>query len=97
MQLSLTRVLEHQSVITTLHGKIADLELRCNRQEQEIHALEAAVAAAAIALKASETRLEKNTQDSFKTVNNKIDKVHSQINTEYKNYVHTEIARITRK
>ncbi|RYG65400.1 hypothetical protein EON64_11985 [archaeon] len=68
----LGRQQEHQSVMATLYNKVNDLEALTKSQATHITALEAALVASTVALKASETRNEKQLQDQIKHLDNKL-------------------------
>lgn len=78
----LGRQQEHQSVITTLHKKVHDLEALTKSQSTQITALEAALAATTIALKASETRNEKQLQDQIKQLDSKLSRNITSVSNE---------------
>lgn len=58
--------------MATLYNKVNDLEALTKSQATHITALEAALVASTVALKASETRNEKQLQDQIKHLDNKL-------------------------
>ena len=90
LQLMLGRQQEHQSVIATMYTKVHELEALTKSQAAHITALEAALAASTVALKASETRNEKQLQDQIKQLDNKF----SRNLTSVSNEMQGELSRV---
>lgn len=83
-------MLEQQQVINTIYGKIHDMETVNKTHWQEILAVQSSIAAASIALKASESRHDKHLQDAVKNLDNKVNRVDSNLRHEIRN----EIAKL---
>ena len=83
----LERMLEQQQVITTMYGKVHELEEVNKNHWKEIVAVQSSIATAAIALKASESRQEKHLQDAIKQLDQKINRVDSNVRHEIRNEI----------
>jgi homogentisate solanesyltransferase len=79
MEMMLQRMLEQQSVISSLHQQVQDLETARASQQATIHGLEVALAASAAALKISETRHEKAIRDEINRLEAKVGKTTSAL------------------
>ena len=85
--LSVQRMHEHQAVIASLHKHVKDLE-SCNQlQDKQIKALDAALVASTMALKASETRQAKLLQDEIYRLDQKSTKSLSSSNSATQNEI----------
>ena len=71
MGLSLTRVMEQQKVITTMHKKQAELEKRCAAHESSILSLDSSLASLSNSLKTAESRSEMKMQDAITRLDQK--------------------------
>lgn len=80
-------MLEQQQVISAVYGKINDLETVNKTHWQEILAVQSSIAAASIALKASESRHDKHMTDAIKNLDNKINRVDSNLRHEIRNEI----------
>jgi hypothetical protein len=90
MQLLLDRLLEHQRVMTSVYSRISEVEAVNDHQNKEIALLQSGLATAAVALKASETRHEKQLQEQIKQLETKHSRSHSSLQAE----IRTEIAKV---
>jgi hemerythrin superfamily protein len=97
MNFLLERLVEQQQVITTLYSKVNDLDKGQQANRQEITMVQSGLVAATIALKASETRHEKNLQDQMKSLDNKINKVNSNLHSEIRNEISKAFNNLNRK
>lgn len=79
MDMMLKRMLEQQSVITSLHQQVHELEQARASQQSTIHGLEAALVASTAALKVSEARNEKAIRDEIARLEAKVGKTTSAL------------------
>ena len=90
LQLTLDRLLEHQRVMAGVYSRLSEIEAVNDHQNKEIALLQSGLATAAVALKASETRHEKQLQDQIKQLDAKVSRGHSSLQAEMR----TEIAKV---
>lgn len=76
------RLMEQQSVIQSLHQQVHTLEVSRQEQQQEIVGLSAALAAATMALKASELRQDKVLKDEIQKVDSKYSRQVASLQTD---------------
>jgi hypothetical protein len=90
MELVLERLLEHQKVFSTVYSRLSEVESVNAQTRKEIAVVQSGLVTATIALKASETRQEKQLQDQIKALDNKISRTNSSLQSE----IRSEISKV---
>jgi hypothetical protein len=90
MELVLERLLEHQKVFSTVYSRLSEVESVNAQTRKEISLVQSGLVTATIALKASETRQEKQLQDQIKALDHKISRTNSSLQSE----IRSEISKV---
>ncbi len=90
LELSLCRLKEHQAVISTLHGRIGELETTVAQQQTTINTLQAGAAASVLALTVHEKRQDKAIKDAMYAAEQKASRRSAEVSAD----LHGEITKL---